>query len=255
MILKIGSKKILWLIAASLLIILLIAGIISKKNKELAGINCPIVLINSQEAAWTPEGKRKVTEVCQIILLDSGYANLFNSKLLRLKMFKGNGGGNASQEEINFYISEIQDTKEATITFLHEITHSIDAKLELVSRSTDWLIASGWVCSNIGNCQHPCQQTDSKYYYCDSAEQETLPSRYGYPEYNRRETDVSVNPTEDFAETSKYFLAANDELTVTSPKRCAFMMNFYKKLSTDSCFDCNSKTVCTNPNALKIKLQ
>lgn len=240
------NKKLLLLLP---IIIFLVFFYTSTKENAIEH-SCNVVFRDSTQAEWSEQAKNNVLTACDEILMKTKLNSLFDNNKVELIQYNGNGGASAIKDEkIKFFTSNIQDTKTMSSTFLHEIAHIIDFKrgrYEIGSMSKAWFLVSGWDCENKepNNCLHPCKQTRENSFHCSYEYYEVLPSRYGNPEYDPREADVSINPIEDFAESSRYFFEANNELARTSISRCRFLQDYYNVNKDDRCLDCSLSTIC-----------
>jgi hypothetical protein len=238
-------------ISLILLLVALTVLAVSLYNSSVRSTGCNVRFVNSRGVTWTDTGKDSILEACDVIFLSTGFNELFKKSPIELVLRAGYGGAEAYKDEkINLFLGNVQDTRTPYSTFLHEGTHALDYKRgrEAVgSLSDEWLGAAGWSCeskSNLDTCSHPCKQTQTRAFFCSFKDYEVLPSRYGDVSYDPNKADVSINPAEDFAESSRYFFEANDELSMTSPKRCEFMRNYYSLVQNTACFDCNVDTLC-----------
>ena len=196
---------------------------------------------------WTREQKAGVLAACRTINATTIAKTTFRSPTL-LFLTKGLGDAHTNKYSITFNMSDIRNSEAFDSTALHELSHLIDMRNGLISNQSTWLKTAGWTCtsSDVWKCTHPCQQNSEKAFYCNYKDFEVLPSRYNTPEYDPRQADVSINPMEDFAESSRYFFQANDELSKTSVNRCMFLKNLYFEGQENNCYDCNSLTKCQN---------
>jgi hypothetical protein len=205
---------------------------------------CGMIFLDEPKP-WSLSQKEGVLKACAIYKR-TGLWTQFLSPLY-VSLYEGFGGANSSKDFIVFKMSGIQNEKEFYSVASHEIAHVIDIRSGELSKKFEWLNISGWTCfdrNDLNSCTHPCKQSYDKQFYCSYRYFETLPSRFGSLSYDPEKTDVSINPMEDFAESSRYFLNANDALTLTSKSRCEYFMRLFRNLEEDSCYDCNPETVC-----------
>lgn len=204
------------------------------------------IVFSDDYSIWTQEQKSGVSDACKIYQ-KSGAGWIFYLKPLFAFVNKGSGGAYATSDAIIFTMHSVDDPKIFKTTALHELAHVIDLRRGNLSAYLGWIQKTNWACSIVGNntdCTHSCQQTTEKQFYCSYKDYEVLPSRFGAPVYDPEKADVSVSPSEDFAESARYYFEANDALQKTSPSRCEYMKGLFWKYAKDACFDCNPLTIC-----------
>lgn len=203
------------------------------------------IFFTDQPNLWSQAQKDGVLKACDIYKKTSMWTRFFTP--LYLTLVNGNGGAYTTRDSITFLMAKVQDEEEFYSVATHELAHVIDIRSGWLSKKFSWLTLTDWKCEDINNlytCTNLCKQFPNKAFYCSYVDRETLPSRFGSIYYNPEQTDVNVNPSEDFAESSRYFLNANDALALTSKSRCAYFRRLYRKLIDDPCFDCNPTTIC-----------
>lgn len=224
------------------------SSIISDIQHDLITNGCKIKFINTHGIEWPKYQKAYISKnACYIVMVDSGFNNYFDKDIL-LDIDRGIAGATtielADSYLITFYTADASEPKIAYDHFLHEFGHVLYLRYSKVdSFEKSWLETSRWECKN-KECFHSCQQTEDKSFYCSYKNYEVLPSRYGSVDYSPDFADVSINPIEDFAESNRYFITANDELSKTSPSRCEYFKQKYFFISQNPCYDCNSNTAC-----------
>lgn len=184
---------------------------------------CHIYFLDA-DGKWSVEKKAAVLEACQKYA-QTGQFGVFDDPII-ISLSTGNGGATTTGNLITFDMSEVFNSDQFRATALHELAHIIDARRGNLSTQSTWLGTSGWLCNNL-TCTHPCQQTTTKAFFCSYKNIETLPSRYGTADYDPTQSDVSINPAEDFAEASRYFWEAPLELAKTSPSRYKYLLQLY----------------------------
>jgi len=249
---------------------------------------------NSASQAWTKTQLDSVISGCRTILLAGGKEKYFKENSLDLFTEINSEAGykaNANEERMVFNSPSSYNYMQIYELFIHEATHSIDVREDLVwsEENKDWFATTGWtkvdknictVCPPLEALQTACVQTCSiTKVYENPCKQDNRTWELAHPELckNSKSQMIPSNstnsashyqyatpwPSEDYAESAKFFLTNNDALAASSPDRCKYMKDkefadsdLLKNSATSACFDCNPNTQipggCSNENLNKI---
>lgn len=229
-------------------------------TKESVEAYYGVDLNEAEGTAWTQTGVEILNNTYQVLIAAGGNKDLFDQQPVTVLLTPGTAGGLGGSNSITLHQGDVQtyDSGNMEGAIIHETTHLLDFREgeNGVAKSysdDEWLGLTGWTCENTYECTHPCIQipanaqtgTPAQEFYCpyDWGDSGTLPAPYG-----DEMGDVSTNPQEDYAETTRHYLQNNDELSKSSLSRCQYMMGEFSEFSDHPCFDCDPSTTSPDCN-------